>query len=76
MKWTFAVAVVSGFVLAMALAFGGPAINGLHIVKSDKEVLVPDPCVCCGGGPLPRPNRNQAPQINPAAELLPGQAHP
>jgi hypothetical protein len=30
MKWTFAVAVVCGFVLALALAFGVPAMNGQH----------------------------------------------
>ena len=69
MKCTFVVAIVSGFVLAMALAFGGPTINNLHIVNGNKEVLAPDPCICCGGDPLLRPNRNQAPQINPAAAL-------
>jgi hypothetical protein len=31
MKLTFAVALVCGFVLAMALAFGGHALNGPHL---------------------------------------------
>ena len=28
MKWNMTVAIVTGFVLAMALAFGGPIISG------------------------------------------------
>jgi hypothetical protein len=60
MKWTFAVAVVSGFVLAMALAFGGRAMNGPNLVKDD------DDCICCGGEPLPWAKRNHAPGTSPA----------
>jgi hypothetical protein len=37
MKWTIAVAVVTGFVLAMALMFGGSVMNGPYLAKIDKE---------------------------------------
>jgi len=37
MKWNIAVAMATGFVLAMALILGGRAMNGSHFVKSDKE---------------------------------------
>jgi len=66
MKWTFAVTAVCGFVLAMALAFGGHAMSGPHFTK-------PDPCVCCGeGGPLPWRSQKQVPEgggISPPAVL-------
>lgn len=32
MKWNMAVAVVTGFVLAMALAFGGRMLSGAPVV--------------------------------------------
>lgn len=35
MKWNIAVALVSGFVLAMALTLGGRAMKGPHIVTRD-----------------------------------------
>jgi len=67
MKWTLTVAVVSGFVLAMALAFGGRAENGPHLGKVHKE------CFCCGGKQLPWRNQKQAPEtgspmVLPSAE--------
>jgi hypothetical protein len=46
MKWNIAVAVAAGFVLAMALIFGGRAMNGPHLVKSDKE-SVQNSSDCC-----------------------------
>jgi hypothetical protein len=44
MKLTTAVALVTGFVLAMALAFGGRALNGPHIANSNAELM---PAGCC-----------------------------
>jgi hypothetical protein len=35
MKWNIAVALVSSFVLAMALMLGGRAMNGPYIVTHD-----------------------------------------
>jgi hypothetical protein len=46
MKWNIAVALATGFVLAVALIFGGPAMNGSHLIKSDKEP-VPNSSDCC-----------------------------
>jgi hypothetical protein len=37
MKWNIAVALATGFVLAMALIFGGRVMNGQRLVKSDKD---------------------------------------
>jgi hypothetical protein len=33
MRWNFAIAVVIGFVLAMALAFGGGIVSGPRVVS-------------------------------------------
>lgn len=44
MKWTITVALVTGFALVMALAFGGRGMNGLHVAKSDEELM---PADCC-----------------------------
>jgi hypothetical protein len=44
LKWTIAVALVTGFVLAMALVFGGRAMNGPHLGKSDKSVTNSSDC--------------------------------
>jgi hypothetical protein len=42
MKLTFTVALVCGFVLAMALAFGGRVLNGPHLVTPAIERSPPD----------------------------------
>jgi hypothetical protein len=44
MKWNIAVALATGFVLAMALIFGGRAMNGPHLVKSDKDSIAQSCC--------------------------------
>jgi hypothetical protein len=46
MKWNIAVAVVTGFVLAIGLIFGGRAMSGPHVTKSDKEP-VQNSSDCC-----------------------------
>jgi hypothetical protein len=46
MKWNIAVAVVTGFVLAMALAFGGRVMSDPHLFKSDKESVL-NSSDCC-----------------------------
>jgi hypothetical protein len=40
MKWTLAVALVSGFVLAMALTLGGHAMNSPRMVTHDDCCMV------------------------------------
>jgi hypothetical protein len=37
MRWNFAIAVVAGFVLAMALAFGGGIVSGPRVVSSPSQ---------------------------------------
>jgi hypothetical protein len=37
MRWNFAIAVVVGFVLAMALAFGGGIVNGPRVVSPPSQ---------------------------------------
>jgi len=60
MRLTFAVAVVCGFVLAMALAFGGHAF-----IKAREQ------CFCCGGERYPWRHQEQLPEMSPAP-VLPG----
>jgi len=37
MRWTFAIAVLIGFVLAMALVFGGNMLNGPGVAPSAQK---------------------------------------
>jgi hypothetical protein len=46
MKWNIAVAVATGFVLAIGLIFGGRAMSGQRLVKSDKD-SAPNSSDCC-----------------------------
>ena len=46
MKCNIAVALATGFVLAMALVLGAGAMHGPHLVKSDKESLL-NSSDCC-----------------------------
>jgi len=68
MKWTIAVALVAGFVLAMALIFGGRTLNRAHAAIGDKDAQQSDACVCCGDHP-PLPIKSEAPPGSPAVSL-------
>jgi len=46
MKWNIAVALATGFVLAMALIFGGRVMHGSHLVRSEMTPL-PNVSDCC-----------------------------